>query len=180
MNSARKLSSAVILVFTIGLLGPALHARQSASHDALRALEDDYWAFFQRENPEVATILGQYRYNDRLTDFSLAHVAVQEAEADAFLKRASAIDPVALSDSEKLDLLVIIRTLQDQIEGIRLKTYEMPVDQFNGAQLLFPQLVSAVPLDTVKHYEDYIARLNQIPGRFDQIIECCGRARETV
>jgi uncharacterized protein (DUF885 family) len=63
-----------------------------------------------------------------------------------------------------------VRALKDQLTGIQLKNYEMPVDQFNGVQIFFPQIPTYAPFDTVKHYDDYIARLKQIPSRFDQVI----------
>jgi uncharacterized protein (DUF885 family) len=47
----------------------------------------------------------------------------------------------------------------------------MPVDQFNGIHLLLAQFVAAIPFDSTKHVEDYIARLNQVPRVFDQLID---------
>jgi uncharacterized protein (DUF885 family) len=47
----------------------------------------------------------------------------------------------------------------------------MPVDQFNGIHLLLAQFVAALPFDSTKHYEDYVARLNQVPRVIDQLIE---------
>jgi uncharacterized protein (DUF885 family) len=39
----------------------------------------------------------------------------------------------------------------------------MPVNQMEGPQSRLADLPLSVPLDSVKHYEDYIARLHQIP-----------------
>ncbi len=47
----------------------------------------------------------------------------------------------------------------------------MPVDQFNSIHLGLADLPLAVPLDSVKHYEDYIARLHQIPRALSQTTE---------
>ena len=47
--------------------------------------------------------------------------------------------------------------------------YEMPIDQFNGVHIAIPQIATFAPFDSVKHYEDYVARLRQIPGRFEQL-----------
>jgi len=46
----------------------------------------------------------------------------------------------------------------------------MPVDQINGLQITLPQITTYAPFDSVKHYEDYIARLKQIPATLDQAI----------
>jgi uncharacterized protein (DUF885 family) len=142
-----------------------------AAHRELTALADDYWQFYLRENPESATALGEYRYNARLSDLSLAHVEEARAQQAALLQRARSIDVAGLSAADQLDQQLLVRTLADQLESIRLKNYEMPVDQMNGLHLLFPQIATIAPFDTVAHYRDYVARLNAIPVAIDQIIE---------
>src|SRR5262249_21061348 len=71
----------------------------------------------------------------------------------------------------KLNQSLMVRNLKEQLEGIELKTYEMPLDQFNGVHLGVAQFVSLVPFNTTRQYEDYLTRLHQIPELFDQLIE---------
>ena len=52
-----------------------------------------------------------------------------------------------------------------------LKEYEMPINQQNGIHTNLADLPLSVPFDSVKHYEDYIARLHQIPRVLSQITE---------
>ncbi len=85
-------------------------------HDKLRAVADDYWEFFLRENPEFATALGEYKYNDRLTDYSLAHVEDVSAQTAALFQRARSLDTAGLSDADRLDQLLLVRTLTDRLE----------------------------------------------------------------
>jgi uncharacterized protein (DUF885 family) len=47
----------------------------------------------------------------------------------------------------------------------------MPINQQNGIHANLADLPLSVPLDSVKHYEDYIARLHQIPRAFSQTTE---------
>jgi uncharacterized protein (DUF885 family) len=143
-------------------------AQGADPHKTLRAFEDDYWNFFLRENPEGATQLGEYRYNDRLSDFSLTHVAQLKKELSALLVRLQGIS--VSSEQDQLDRTLLLETLSDQLKGIELKTYEMPVDQFNGVHLAFPQISTFAPFDSVQHYNDYLSRLKQIPNRVDQIL----------
>ena len=49
-----------------------------------------------------------------------------------------------------------------------LKNYEMPVNQQNGIHTGLADLPLSVPFDSVQHYEDYIARLHQIPRVLQQ------------
>jgi uncharacterized protein (DUF885 family) len=46
----------------------------------------------------------------------------------------------------------------------------MPVDQFFGVHLAIAQFVAIIPFNTTKQYDDYLARLNQIPHLVDDII----------
>jgi uncharacterized protein (DUF885 family) len=133
----------------------------------LSSIRDAWWDFFQRENPETATALGEYKYNDRLGDISLQHVPRVRKEASDLLARLKVLDAGLLSASDQLDVTLLIHALQDQISGIDLKTWEMPVDQFNGIQIILPQLATFSPFDTVRHYDDYIARLKRVPAQLD-------------
>ena len=47
----------------------------------------------------------------------------------------------------------------------------MPVNQQNGIHTSLADLPLSVPFDSVKHYEDYIARLHQIPRVLSQTTE---------
>jgi uncharacterized protein (DUF885 family) len=137
--------------------------------DSLKSISDDYWEFFLRTNPESATQLGEYRYNDQLSEYSVAHNEAIKKEASTFVTRLQAIDAAKLSESDRLDHAILLSTLQDLIRSIDMKMYEMPVDQFFGVQITVPQIATVAPFDTVKYYEDYIARMHQVPGRFEQL-----------
>ncbi len=137
----------------------------------LDAIKDDWWNAFQRDNPEAATQLGEYKYNDKISDFSLAHTAQLRNQDSVFLARLHAIDDDALSEADRLDRTLLIHTLQDEAAGIDMKLNEMPVDQFNGVHIALPQIPTFAPYDTVKHYDDYIARLKQVPEVLEQVTE---------
>ena len=137
----------------------------------IKPVADDYWEYYLSENPEAATVLGEYKYNARLTDYSLAHVEVSRQKAVELLSRAKAVDTAGLSDADRLDQQLLVSTLSNRLEFIRLKNYEVPLDQMNGAHLALPQIATTAPFDTVAHYRDYIARLDAIPAAVDQLIE---------
>ena len=145
----------------------------AARRHALDQLLDEQWQYTLREAPEFATILGDLRYNDQLTDGSLAHQAQQQKDNLAFLARFEAIDTAGFPEQEKLNRELMVRDLKDGIEAIKLKLNLMPEDQLSGAHLGFPQLVSLVPFDNTKDYEDYLMRLHKVPRAIDEIIEVC-------
>jgi len=166
------LSLAVAAVFSAAI---AAHAAPSADVAArVKALNDllaEQWEYQMKESPEFATILGDYRYNDKFSDVTIAHALQQKEDAQAFLKRFEAIDTSGFDEQDRLDQQLMVRQLKNGIRATDLKLYEMPVDQFNGVHLLLAQFVSALPFDSTKHYEDYLARLDQVPGLFDKLID---------
>ena len=65
----------------------------------------------------------------------------------------------------------MIRVLQQRIADFDLKEYEMLINQQNGIHTNLADLPLSAPFDSVKHYEDYIARLHQIPRVLSQTTE---------
>lgn len=131
----------------------------------------DEWEYTLRDRPELATSIGDYRYNDRWSDLSLARVQQRKRDVQDWLAKFEAVNSSGFSEQEQLSERLMVRNLKQQIEGIDLKTYEMPVDQFKGIQLEPPQFVAVMPFDSTKHYEDYLSRLRKLPVVFDQVIE---------
>lgn len=122
-------------------------------------------------------MIGDYRYNDKLSDVSLAHVEQQRKDSEAFLKRFEAIDTSGFPEQEVINKQLMIRNLKENLESISLKLYLMPVDQFNGIHLSMAQFVPLIPFDTAKQYSDYVARLHQVPRLMDQVIETLEQGR---
>jgi uncharacterized protein (DUF885 family) len=138
---------------------------------AQNAVFDDYYETELRNFPERATAFGDYRYNDRLNDYSLDAIMRRHESDQSFLKRIEEIPTADFSDQDQLSHDLLIRVLQQRLADFDLKEYEMPINQQNGIHTSLADLPLAVPLDSVKHYEDYISRLHQIPHALDQVTE---------
>src|SRR5215472_15678592 len=130
---------------------------------AQNALFDEQYESDLREFPEKATDLGDYRYNDRLADYSVAAIVRREKINEAFLARLEAIPTAGLPGQDQLSHDLLMRGLKQRIADFELKEYEMPINQFNGVHTGLADLPNSVPLDSLKHYGDYVARLHQIP-----------------
>jgi uncharacterized protein (DUF885 family) len=135
---------------------------------ALNSLLAEQWEYTMQSNPEFATILGDKRFNDRLTDFSQAQIDRDLVMAKKFLVKFEAIDTTGFPEQEALNKTLMVRNLREQLDNAKFKEWEMPINQMSGAHIDLPQLVSQLPFDTVKDYEDYIARLKQIPRVLDE------------
>jgi uncharacterized protein (DUF885 family) len=138
---------------------------------AQNVLFEDYYQSELNAHPERATSYGDYRYNDRLDEYSLAAAESQHARDLGFLARLDAIPTAGLPEQDTLSHGVLRSTLKQRIDNYGFKEYEMPVNQMEGPHLRLADLPLAVPFDSVKHYEDYIARLHQIPRVFNQTEE---------
>jgi uncharacterized protein (DUF885 family) len=138
---------------------------------AQNALFDEQYESDLRDFPERATAFGDYRYNDQLADYSLAAIQRRHEETVKFLARFQAIPTAGFSDQDQLSHDLMIRVLEQRNADFDLKEYEMPINQQNGVHTGLADLPLSVPLDSVKHYEDYIARLHQIPRVLDQSVE---------
>jgi uncharacterized protein (DUF885 family) len=166
-----------ILVSSILLVASSLPAiSQSVKPLAERvaqqnALFEEQYESDLRNFPERATAFGDYRYNDRLNEDSLAAIAQRHKTDEDFLHRLDAISTTGFSDQDQLSHDLLIRVLQQRITDFNLKEYEMPINQQNGIHTSLADLPQAVPLDSVKHYEDYISRLHQIPRALNQVTE---------
>jgi len=138
---------------------------------AQNALFDEYYETDLRNFPERATAFGDYRYNDKLADYSLEAIAKREKSNEDFLARLQAIPTAGFSDQDQLSHDLLVRVLEQRIADFNLKEYEMPVNQQNGIHTALADLPLSVPFDTVKQYEDYVSRLHQIPRVLSQTTE---------
>jgi uncharacterized protein (DUF885 family) len=138
---------------------------------AQNALFDEQYESDLRNFPERATAFGDYRYNDKLSERSLDAIAQYHKTDQTFLARLEAIPTAGFTDPDQLSHDLMVRVLQQRITDFDLKEYEMPINQQNGIHTSLADLPLSVPLDSVKHYQDYIARLHQVPRVLSQTTE---------
>lgn len=135
------------------------------------ALFEEYYQAGLKNSPERATSLGDYRYNNLLSQHSLKSIADEHVEADAFLARLEKISTDGMGDQDLLSHELLERQLKQADTNYSLRNYEMPINQQNGIHTSLADLPLSVPLDSVQHYEDYIGRLHQVPRALDQTTE---------
>src|SRR6202166_1407766 len=135
------------------------------------ALFEEQYESDLRNFPERATAYGDYRYNDKLAEYSVAAIVQRNKTNEDFLARLGAIATKGFSEQDQLSHDLLVRVLQQRITDFGLKEYEMPINQQNGIHTSLADLPLSVPFDSVKHYEDYIARLHQIPRVLSQTTE---------
>jgi uncharacterized protein (DUF885 family) len=138
---------------------------------AQNALFQEQYGDDLRASPESETARGDYRDNAMLDDYSLAASVKQNAVNRAYRAKLEAISTEGFPEQDRISHDLLLHVLDNRIAEYALKDYEMPVSQMQGIHNSLADLANSVPLDTVEHYQDYIARLHQIPRAFEQTID---------
>jgi uncharacterized protein (DUF885 family) len=164
-----------LLALCVPLIAHAAPAAEPASLGsriaAQSALFEEQYQSDLKAAPERATAYGDYRYNDRLNEVSLAAIKSQHDNDVDYLTRLDAIATDGFVEQDLLSHQVLERTLKQRIANYGFKEYEMPVSQMDGPCTHLADLPLAVPFDSVQRYQDYITRLHQIPRVFNQTEE---------
>jgi len=154
------LATALLVISSAAFAAEPSVAERLAKQNALFA---ESWETNLKLNPTLATNVGDYRYNDKLGDYSLAAIQKRHEISEDFLKRIKAISPEGFSEEDRTSHDLFLKNLQEGEDDWDLKDYEMPVTAQGGLHTALADLPNAMPFDSVKHYEDYISRLHQIP-----------------
>ena len=162
-------STLLLLVSPAALHPQAPAAAVEGNRKALNQIFEDYWQDGLAHAPEFASTLGDKRYNDRTSDYSVKAYNEGLAREQALLMRLAAIDTAGLTDQEKISRELLLRDIADDQEAAEFKEWEMPVNQMGGIHTTYPQIVAQLSFTTVKDYDDWIARLHAIPHAFDQV-----------
>ena len=129
----------------------------------------EYWDANLANSPEFASMIGDNRFNDKISDNSVKAFNDWLAQEQTYMLRLAAVDPTGFTDQEKTSRELLLRQFADDIEGADYKEWEMPVTQMDGIQTEYPRLVAELSFNSVKDYDDWIARLKALPTAFDQV-----------
>jgi uncharacterized protein (DUF885 family) len=157
-------------ILAAALLAIAAPSFASPADDFDKIVKEE-WETRMRENPLFATQVGDHRYNDQLPQVGLADEARRAQQDRAFLKRLEGIDRARLDDKRRGNYDIFRRMLNDRIAEFEFKGYLMPITNRDGFHTSFVQLGDRVPLNTVKDYENYCARLEAARRYIGQYIE---------
>src|ERR1043165_1241459 len=167
-----RLATALALLL---LAASASAADSAASLDARlqrqKAIFAEYWETTLKLNPTLATAVGDDRYNDKLGDYSLAAIRRRHEINDDFLKRVKAISTDGFEEEDRTSHDLFLRNLTENDVDYELKNYKRSLPAQGGPHPQLAALPLSMPFDSVKHYDDYVARLRQIPKAFAEVEE---------
>ena len=135
----------------------------------LYALFDEEWELSLKENPTFASFLGDKRYNDRWSDQSLQAIEKRQQHRLETLAALKKINRNELSASDRLNYDLFQKDYEEAVEGNKFKRYLLPITQQGGIQTA-DELAQFIRFESVKDYEDWIARMNAFPAYMEQIL----------
>jgi uncharacterized protein (DUF885 family) len=178
----RHLFATLILLGPLAALAAGQAANPAASQAAAPAPDDaatQAHALFERDwqwrlqhQPELATRIGDHRYDALLSDSSLAGAAAALEHARRMLERAHHIDSFQLNAQERLSWELFVGDQERKLARAAFVTFDpQPITAQDGLQFRLPQLFAQMPAVTEEDYRTYLGRLHALPRHVDGIIE---------
>jgi len=162
----------VLLTLVVGGIANAGPAEDFA------AVVNEAWEWRLSENPTFASRLGDRRYNHKWADRSLAAVDRRHDQARGFLRRVYAIDRTQLSADDQLNYELFRRNLQDRVDAHQFNGHLMPFSHRGGVQTLDGN-TNYLRFETLKDYDDWLARMRRIDELIEQTIDLAERGRKS-
>jgi uncharacterized protein (DUF885 family) len=167
----RSIAAAAALAVCLACSSPI-----GTNNAALDRLFGEYYEFLLGSSPELATDVGRRDYNDRWTDYSRQGRDTFRADQRSFLDRIQEISTDGLTEQESVSRALLVGELEQSLDGRELEDYLLTVNQLFGLHARVPLTIAQMPADTVKDYENIIARIEATPAYADQVIELLNEA----
>jgi uncharacterized protein (DUF885 family) len=155
-----------------------VRADEPSAAEKLHAIFEAEWERTMRDYPTFASSLGDLRYNTEWTDKSLEAIERRHAHQRDVLKQLAGIDAAALSPADQLNLTLFRKQYATDVEEHQYQWYLVPLNQRSGIQDA-SSLADSLRFETVRDYEDWIARMQALPNYMEQTIALMRRGIET-
>ncbi|MDX1572048.1 MAG: DUF885 domain-containing protein [Xanthomonadales bacterium] len=163
------------LLFLAFIAAPSAHADPAKE---FRRLHEAEWSFRLKAFPQLATSVGDHRYNDRLADMSLEAINRRHEYYRGLLEKLDALDSEALSPEERINFRIFRRQIQTFVTDVETGEHLIPLNSDWGFHVGLARLPANAPLANAKDYRNYLARLEQVPRVMDQYIDLMQRGIE--
>jgi uncharacterized protein (DUF885 family) len=158
--------------FVLLLLAFGSHLQAAPRADNAKALQDLFaaaWDYDMQERPEEASEMGDRRWNDRWTDRSPGAYARRDQHNRAVLEQLARIDRNGLNKTDQLNYDLFQKRYLDRLDNYKFHWFLMNFNQREGPQTI-DDLSSSLRFETIKDYEDWLARMRALPTHLDQVM----------
>jgi uncharacterized protein (DUF885 family) len=149
------------------------------SDQRLDALMADYWRYSLEEDPLAATRAGLDSGNDRLPRVAPEDLERRLAAERRFRAQVRDLDPAGLGENGRLNAELFEWVLDDSVRAYELDLARIPFNTFSGFFMAALTASNGVRMDSVRDYEDYLARLRDVPRYFEENLKNMRRGAES-
>lgn len=122
-------------------------------------------------SPVFQTYLGRSTNQDKWDDLSESFAQKRLAIAKSQLAQLNQINLKALDEQTNVSYLLLKQQISNQIEDFKWRFHHYPVNQMFGMHSQVPSLlINQHKISTIQDAENYIARINNTPLLFEQLI----------
>ena len=172
VNGIRIVGAFLAVAVTISDAAVALQTNESpvapsdnvSARSAVRLHQifDEEWQRTLRENPTQASKLGDRRYNKLWPDTSLNAILASQARTREVLANVRTMDKSAFNKDDTLNARLFEYQYEADVNEQRFQLHLLPMDQRGGLQDE-DSTADVLQFDTIRDYEDWIARLKAFP-----------------
>ncbi len=182
------LKSMKFLLVTIAcLLVVPLAAQNSADQvedqvqsirNSLDKIYQEYWNRLLEDNPWLAS-----RFGNREADFQLGKFGLEQVEAEVqfnygILQQLRTQEIHRLPVAERQQVEMLMRSLENNLDGVRVGLQYTPISQRRGPQVWLPTMASRMDFQDVRDHEAYLSRLSQAPRVLQETMETLRKGME--
>lgn len=159
-------------ILAIGAIALLATTRLCLADEAekFHALLEAEWDYGMEDSPTYASMLGDRRWNDRWGDASAKSMERRAKHNRDLLEKLAKIAASKLGAQDQISYRLFKYETELSLEENAARLWTMPITQRDGVQLA-DELADALRFETVKDYDDWIARLRSLGGPIDQTIE---------
>ncbi|XP_035225004.1 uncharacterized protein LOC118197585, partial [Stegodyphus dumicola] len=140
--------------------------------EAANTMFEEYWQIYLMNSPETATVLGDHRYDNKLSSYSLKSYEKDKVMVTEFLQRANELLPHAPEGGEtRMNLKLFVMILQYKLDQLMAGSYLFPISKIDTPEMTLRYLLKYIKLNTTEQYWNLIARYRAVPKQIDEIIE---------
>lgn len=162
----KSLPTVLLLAFALDSI-----AQESNPDSQLDAIIAEHWEYRMQEFPLEATQAGISDFNDKFHGVTLGDRKRRLAAEQSFLRRVRDIDSARLTAGDRVNTELFAWVLEDSIRAYELNLSRIPFNTFSGFYMDVLNANNGVPMNTIQDYEDYIARLRDVPRYFSENID---------
>lgn len=133
----------------------------------------DFWNWRLTNEPEFATKVGVYRYDDNVRSYSENAIKRKADDVANFLRKFLQFK-VAIKDIDDpalvLDYQLLVHDLKQYLSGIKFNTFVWPMNTLEGPQSTFDDTIKIMRTKTRKQFSNIISRLRLYSYQIDDII----------